>query len=264
MRIYRPLASALAVLDVARAGARSQLREAINSPRLWAWDIARYERADRREPPPRGAILFTGSSTIRRWKTLARDMAPLPVVNRGFGGSQLAHVTVYAPRIVLPYEPAAIVLYSGDNDLDAWTGKTAATVGRDFDRFVSRVRRELPETPIYFVSIKPSRLRRAQWPEQQRVNECIAKRAAGDPTLEYVDIATPMLAGREVPGRELFTRDGLHLSAEGYRVWADVLQPRLMHGFEPLAEAALGSTASRVNCASKVLPGLPSSQQGTS
>ncbi len=252
MRIYRPLASALAVLDVARAGAGSQLREAINSPRLWAWDVARYERADRREPPPRGAILFTGSSTIRRWKTLARDMAPLPVVNRGFGGSQLAHVTVYAPRIVLPYEPAAIVLYSGDNDLDAWTGKTAATVVRDFDRFVSRVRRELPETPIYFVSIKPSRLRRAQWPEQQRVNERIAKRAAGDPTLEYVDIATPMLAGREVPSRELFTRDGLHLSAEGYRVWADVLQPRLMHDFEPLAEAALGSTASRVNCASKV------------
>jgi hypothetical protein len=86
---------------------------------FWESSIRKFEAEDHIHPPHQNAILFIGSSSINFWHTLSADMAPLDVINRGFGvgGSQLAHVNYYATRIVLPYHPRAIVLYAGDNDL---------------------------------------------------------------------------------------------------------------------------------------------------
>lgn len=210
------------------------LRSVVNSQHIWEHQIAGYERADRRHPPPRGAIVFTGSSTIRLWRTLARDMAPLPVINRGFGGAHLAHVNAFARRIVLPYAPAAVVLYCGDNDLGAWTGKRPDTIVSDFTRFASLVHGALPEARIYFVSIKPSRLRRNQWPAQQAANRTIAELARELPRVDYVDVATPMLEGARVPARKLFALDGLHLSSAGYALWTSVLRTVLLRDLADL------------------------------
>jgi lysophospholipase L1-like esterase len=236
--MIKQIAAGLAVLDLARDTVTAQVRDAVNSPRLWEREIVRYERADLRDPPPRGGIVFTGSSTIRFWTTLERDMAPLPVLNRGFGGAHLSHVSDFAPRIVLPYEPSAVVVYCGDNDLGAWTGKTSDTIVDDFERFADRVHGALPEIRIFFVSIKPSRLRRAQWPEQRRANQRIAELAAGHAGVEYLDIATAMLMGRDVPPRRLFTWDGLHLSAEGYALWTRTLRPVLLRELAATSELA--------------------------
>src|SRR5262245_58821598 len=83
---------------------------------VWAGDVGRFDELDRAGVPA-NAIVFTGSSSIRYWATLARDMSPLPVLNRGFGGSQLHDVTYYAERAVLRYQPKTIVLYAGENDM---------------------------------------------------------------------------------------------------------------------------------------------------
>jgi hypothetical protein len=50
-------------------------------------------------PPPTSGTVFTGSSTIARWKTLAKDFAGWPGLGRGFGGSQIADATYFADRI---------------------------------------------------------------------------------------------------------------------------------------------------------------------
>src|SRR5438445_6336484 len=65
-------------------------------------EIKAFEAADRTNPPPRNAILFVGSSTIRFWKTLAQDFPDLKVINRGFGGSHLSDSTPVADRIIIP------------------------------------------------------------------------------------------------------------------------------------------------------------------
>src|SRR6516164_10408221 len=95
----------------------------------WEKDIAAFERRDRDKPPPKNAVLFVGSSSIRLWD-LPKSFAGVEVINRGFGGSHLADVVHFAPRIVLPYEPRLIVLYAGDNDIAA--GKTPERVHADF------------------------------------------------------------------------------------------------------------------------------------
>jgi len=96
-------------------------------------EIKAYEQADKTNPPPREANLFVGSSSIRLWKTMAEDLPGKNVINRGFGGSQIADSVRFADRIVIPYHPARIFFYAGDNDLNA--GKSPETVAGDFAAF---------------------------------------------------------------------------------------------------------------------------------
>ena len=140
------LAGALLALGIALHNLR-----AMGRAEYWESVIREFEEADRTAPPKPGVIVFTGSSSIWSWRTLAQDMSPLPVVNRGSGGAQIAHVNQYADRIILPYRPRAVVLYAGVDDL-IW-GKTPEEVFVDFQQFVGLIHGALPETWIYFISI---------------------------------------------------------------------------------------------------------------
>ena len=210
----------------------SWLRQA-RTPAFWEWAIAAYEEADQQAPPEPGAILFTGSSSIRLWGSLEEDMAPLRVLNRGFGGAHIDHVSHYFERIVLPYRPRAVILYAGDNDLAEGSDKTPAAVFADFRHFVGLVHSAFPQTPVYFIAIKPSLSRWDRWPVMRSVNQQIEAWVAQTPGVEYLDIATPMLGASGEPRDELFAFDGLHLSGEGYRVWTDVIRSRLLARHPP-------------------------------
>src|SRR5882762_2255584 len=120
----------------------------------WEPEIQQFEKSDKKNPPPKGAVLFVGSSSIRMWKSLAQDFPGIEVINRGFGGSEIADSTFYVDRIVIPYRPKIVILYAGDNDLA--NVKTPQQVFGDYKAFVSRVQRKLPATKIAFISIKPS------------------------------------------------------------------------------------------------------------
>ena len=173
-------------------------------------------------------MLFTGSSSIRFWKSLERDMAPYPVINRGFGGSMMHQVVHYMDQIVFPYKPAAIFLYAGENDIAGLliTRKLSAEeVCDSFQQFCQRVFERLPDTPIHYISIKPGKSRRKYWPQMQHANRMIKELCDSDPRLRYIDIVPAMLndAG-EVRG-DLFTRDGVHLNEKGYAVWRKVILP---------------------------------------
>jgi hypothetical protein len=90
------------VLPIVLITARFIIKQRKGDPRVWERAIRRFEKNDRRCFPPEGVIVFTGSSSIRFWKSLQTDMAPLSVVNRGFGGAQIHDVTHYVRRIVTP------------------------------------------------------------------------------------------------------------------------------------------------------------------
>ncbi|MCE5250388.1 cyclase family protein [bacterium] len=191
----------------------------------WEKTILEFEQKDREQFPPEGAILFVGSSSFRMWKTLEKDMAPLLVINRGFGGSQTADALRYADRIVIPYKPSMVVVYEGDNDIAA--KKTPETIAGDYKRFVEKIRGAFPDIPIFFVSIKPSPSRWTLWSNTQRANELIGKFTQSQTGLEFIDVATPMLNDKGVVRPELFLDDALHLNESGYRLWTSIIKPRL-------------------------------------
>ncbi len=194
------------------------------SPYLrWESSIAAFEAADQQDQPRAGGVVFIGSSSIRRWESLANDFEGFPVLNRGFGGSQMIDSVLFAKRIVTPYSPAAVAIYEGDNDIGK--GKSAERVFADFQSFVDSIQDELPETHVAFIAIKPSLKRWAQWPEIRRANQLIEEFAATHSHVDYLDIATPMLGEDGTPRDELFVSDGLHLTEQGYAIWADVIRP---------------------------------------
>ena len=205
---------------------------------LWEWQVRRIERRCARTPPPRRPIVLTGSSSIWLWRTMAQDLAPLPVLNHGFGGSHMAHVTHFLDRLVVPFAPHTLVVYSGDNDIAGTLGpkRTPEEVRDAAEALLDHVSTRLPETRVILLSIKPSRARWLLWPEMRRANELLA-RCCQARSVTFLDVATPLLAQPpEPPDRSLFRWDGLHLSRRGYAAWAGVLRPALVDAAGPDAE----------------------------
>jgi lysophospholipase L1-like esterase len=188
-------------------------------------DIRAFEAADTKQPPPKGAVLFVGSSSIRLWSTLAEDFPGVPVINRGFGGSEIADSTRYADRIVIPYHPRRIVIYAGDNDIAK--GKSPLQVADDFRAFVEKVRAALPDVPISYICIKPSLQRWKLVDKIKQADHLIEQYAGGEKSIDYIDVFAPMLGPDGTPRKELFRDDGLHLNAKGYALWASIIRPRL-------------------------------------
>jgi lysophospholipase L1-like esterase len=189
-------------------------------------EIRTFEAADAKSPPAPGGILFLGSSSIRIWKDLATDFPGLPVINRGYGGSQIAHSTLYADRIVIPYKPRTIVFYAGDNDLAA--GRSPGQVLGDFKAFVTKVHESLPDTRIDFISIKPSLKRWHLVDKIREANRLVKAFTETSPaTLGFVDVFDAMLGSDGKPRPELLGPDGLHMTRKGYELWRDILTPLL-------------------------------------
>jgi len=188
----------------------------------WEEAIRQFEEWDSKNTYASDAVLFVGSSSIRMWRT-RECFGDLPVINRGFGGSQICDVNYFAHRIVLPYRPKVIVFYAGDNDIAA--GKSPQRVFDDYRQFVQLVHDAQPKTRIIFVSIKPSGSRWSLWPEMKTANLLIKEFCEKDGRLFFFDAATPLLGDDGRPNAELFLSDQLHLNSKGYKIWTERLRP---------------------------------------
>jgi lysophospholipase L1-like esterase len=188
-------------------------------------EVRRFEASDSASRPAAGGIVFVGSSSFRKWESLANDFPDLPVLNRGFGGSTFPEALHYASRIVLPYRPREIVVYEGDNDLAS--GRTPRQIADDYRTFVRTVRDALPATRIVFVSIKPSPSRWQLARAAREANRLVQAIVARDTLQSYVDVFTPMLGPNGHPRPELFVSDSLHMTPAGYAIWRTRIAPVL-------------------------------------
>lgn len=178
-------------------------------------------------------VVFVGSSSITFWDTLARDMAPLRAVNRGFGGSMIRHSARFADRLLRGARPRAVVISAGSNDLALFF--RVATLERDFHRFVGAVHAIDPAIVVYFVSINRAPSRFVHWRRMAALEARVRAIAAEDPRVRYLDASGPIHDAKGRPRLGLFRLDGLHMTEEGYAGWTSVIRPRL--------EADLGAPA---------------------
>tara|TARA_Y100000992_G_scaffold214571_1_gene147989 strand:+ start:274 stop:1044 length:771 start_codon:yes stop_codon:yes gene_type:complete len=192
-------------------------------------EINEFKRLDKENFPEKGRILFTGSSSIRFWNSLEKDMKPLKVLNRGFGGAHISHVIHHFDDIVKPYSPKAIVFFCGTNDLTAL--KTPEETLNDFKKFLGLVRNEFGTIKVYMIGIKPS-VDRLYLDEEERVfNNSISFLAKEDPYLEYINVWNLMLNedGTRMP--DLYVEDGLHMNSKGYEIWTQLVRESLNKDF---------------------------------
>ncbi len=216
---WRLLATAL----FAAAAAENALGAAADGGR-WEQKIRQYEEEDAAGKIPPGRILFVGSSSITRWK-LDAYFPRTDLVNRGFGGSLLEEVAALAERYITPLRPRQIVVYAGENDLAS--GRTPEQVLAAYRILLKKIRAALPETPILFISLKPSPSRQHLRDAMRETNRLIAEETQRNKHVTFVDVFTPMLGEKGELRPDLYVNDRLHLSHEGYRLWAEILTPLL-------------------------------------
>jgi lysophospholipase L1-like esterase len=186
-------------------------------------EIKKFEEADQVKMPPKDAVLFVGSSSIRMWTHLTSDFEPMPVINRGFGGSTVPEVIHYAERIVYKYQPKVIVFYCGENDLADQT--PPAVVFQNLKKFVGGIEQKLPNTKLLFISAKPSPQRWHLWREIQQYNTMVEQFASSRKNMRFADIRSALIAADGKPDPGLFVEDKLHLNSDGYQRWVNVLKP---------------------------------------
>jgi len=192
------------------------------APSQWDGAFNAFAADDAAHPHPPGGVLFVGSSSIRLWNDLEDQFKDMPVViKRGFGGSQLSDCVKNLNRLVVHYRPRTVLVYAGDNDLAA--GAAPEEVFRRFVAFVAGVQRELPDTDIAYISIKPSPSRMALLPKIRKTNALIQAYADAEGKVDFIDVYTPMLDASGKPRAELFRADALHLNADGYALWKRVI-----------------------------------------
>lgn len=213
----------LAVIGVISSGCQTKpvVLAPLEDSLPFAKEINAFTASDATNPPPRGGILFVGSSSIRLWKTLKQDLPDLPVLNRGFGGSQVIDSVNYADRIVFPYKPRHIVIYAGGNDINA--KKTPEQVFADFRAFVAKVHAQLPRTRISYISIAPNPARWSQIVQVREANRLIEEFTRTDKRLGYIDTHQHMLGADGQPKPDIFVDDRLHMNPRGYEIWTRVV-----------------------------------------
>lgn len=197
---------------------------ATHSSTNWHSAMAAFEASDRTNPPPRECIVFVGSSSIRFWTNLVSDFPGYPVVNRGFGGSQLADSVNFADRIITCYHPREVVIYAGGNDIAA--GKDPDLVYGDFVALVEKIRAGAPKARICYIASAPNPARWAQVEKVKRLN-ALVKAYCEKHGLYFIDVFPLMLGPDGRPKPDIFRPDHLHMNAKGYAIWQSAVLPYL-------------------------------------
>lgn len=194
-----------------------------NGPQRWEETISKFEAADKDNPPEPGSILLVGSSSIAMWRDVADYFPEHRVLNRGFGGSNFTDLIYYADRVIYPYKPSLIFVYEGDNDIAQ--GDRPGTILENAKKLRGMIRKALGDTPVVFISPKPSIARWNLRPKYEAVNSKLQKYAEAEPETEFADVWNAALAPDGKVLDNIFLEDNLHMNAEGYRIWQKVLLP---------------------------------------
>jgi len=189
---------------------------------IWQAEIDAFDKLNGDNPLQEG-VLFTGSSSIRMWKDPAKDFNNPKILNRGFGGSQIIDLIENFDQVILKYHPKKIVIYSGDNDVEA--GKSAEIVFGDFCTLYGMIKAKLPNAEVYYIAIKPSLNRWAKVIEMKKANTMINEFLNAKSNAAFVDIFSPMIDLNGKPSEKWFINDGLHMTDEGYQLWTKILAP---------------------------------------
>lgn len=202
----------------------------LNSITVFPQDPTRFEESITSMPPPASSeqlIIFTGSSSIRKWTSLTNDFPRFNVINRGFGGSQMSDLLYYLDKLVLHDRPCQVFIYEGDNDLGS--GKSIRSVIQSTNAVLRKIWEVDPRTDVVLITAKPSIRRWHLARRYKKLNKRFTKLAAKNDHLKVADVWTPCIGPDGLVMRDIFVEDELHMNEKGYDIWRRVIEPYLKH-----------------------------------
>ena len=192
-------------------------------------EIKAFAKSDSIVAPLQGKIVFAGSSSFTKWKDINQYFPGYPIINRGFGGSNLLDVILYVNETITKYKPKQVVIYCGENDLASSDTVSPEIVLDRFSILFNLIRQQLGnKSNITFVSIKPSISR---WRLEAKIvaaNALIANFIAKQTNANYINIHNAMLQVDGCVMKDIFIADNLHMNAKGYAIWQKIIAPSLL------------------------------------
>jgi len=191
-------------------------------------EINAFRKADSITTPPKNAILLIGSSSFTNWKDVPKYFPEHTIINRGFGGSSLPHMIMYAEDIIFKYNPKQIIIYCGENDLTGGPTITADTILNRVKKLHQLIRSKYKKVPVSYISMKPSPSREKYLETMQKGNALIKTFMEQQKRSSYIDVYSSMLDANGKVLTHIFLSDKLHMNAEGYKIWQGVIAPYLV------------------------------------
>jgi lysophospholipase L1-like esterase len=191
-------------------------------------EVLQFKKSDSIVMPPKGQIVFAGSSSFTKWKDVAMYFPGYPIINRGFGGATLVDLIYYVDEAIIKYQPRQVFIYCGENDIADVDTVSPATVLLRFKTLHGIFLKKLPRTTkIVFVSIKPSV---ARWHLESKfiaANKLIEGYINTQKNIQYLDVHTAMLDDNKEVLKDIFIADQLHMNPKGYLIWQKQFAPFL-------------------------------------
>jgi len=213
----------IALLLIVSCAPLNKYRE-LPEVKAWESDIEKFEQLDISKSYPSDAILFAGSSSIRLWSTIGKDMLPYNVIQRGYGGAKLSDFVVYADRIIYPHPCQAIVIFIANDIAGNDNDKSPLEVSQLFKKVLYIIHRKFSDTPVFWISVTPTPARWKVWPEIKEANEMIKEICGNHRNTYFIETEKFYLNSSGLPRNQLFVADRLHLNADGYAIWAEIIK----------------------------------------
>lgn len=190
-------------------------------------DVQAIRHFDKMYQHPENPIVFTGSSSIRKWDNLQVAFGSNNVINRGIGGAVIDDIIYYLDDLVFVHNPRQVVIYVGENDLVNDSTTPEIILAKTSNLFKA-IRAKLPQVPVVYIAMKPSPSRDKYQAKCIAANELIRKFLATEKNVTYIDVFSAMLTKDKKSRPELFVGDMLHLNQKGYAIWEKLVAPHLI------------------------------------
>ncbi|MBE2213193.1 MAG: GDSL family lipase [Opitutaceae bacterium] len=190
-------------------------------------------------------LYFLGDSITRRWggtdypQFLAHWKETFfgwNAANFGWGGDTTQNILWRIQNGELEgVHPKVIVLLAGTNNVGREPGDAAkaADIARGVAAIIDTCRSKAPGATIILMAVFPRNDSDVAMPVINAINADLAKLADGK-AVRFLNI-NDRLAAPDGTLREGLTVDKLHLSLEGYKIWAEALKPVLTELLGPPA-----------------------------
>lgn len=196
----------------------------------YAWaipEIDKFKELDKKEYYPPESILFLGSSSIRLWETLKEDMAPMPLIQRGYGGAHFRDLIFYIDTILNHHDLSMIVCFVANDISQKKSDESVKIILRNYDYVIKRIRKKHPSLPIIQISITPTESRWHLWSKINELNLALKEYCDTHSKMVFLETTSHFLNAEGIPKKELFRTDKLHLNNDGYALWSSLIRSQV-------------------------------------
>ena len=176
-------------------------------------------------------VLLVGDSITIQWGTSwSKHFPDRKAVNIGIGGDKTQNVLWRLDHGgVEGLQPKAIVLMIGNNNMFFTPETGVAAAAKGVETCARNLREKFPDADLIVAKILPCHAPKSRFYEDILLtNVEIEKLNLGaDPKVKVLDLTKDFLNADGTIKQVLFTPDNIHLSPEGYAVYAARLKPLL-------------------------------------